>query len=322
MPDSDQPQPPPPPPPPGEPAAPSPVNPPKETMVERGLFPGLLGGGDDEGSEPSPPPGPRNKLSKLRRSEMGFLDHLEELRMTIVKSMFAIAVGMGIVGLFFVQIFNFLRWPLIHALGPDLAQRTLISPLEVMGPVTMVMSVSIYGGAILALPVVGYYVIQFIAPGLTLREKGMLRPALWSALILFIVGVLSCFFIMLPAGLWFSYHIAQLLHFNTFWSASSYYSLVVWATMATGLVFEFPLILVILQVLGVLDPDTLRRSRRYAVIVIAVVGGLLAPSPDPGSMITMMIPMLVLYEAAIIIGARLRKRRIAAQTEAAMRDAG
>ena len=127
---------------------------------------------------------------------------------------------------------------------------------------------------------------------------------------------------MLPAGLWFSYHIAQLLHFNTFWSASSYYSLVVWATMATGLVFEFPLILVILQVLGVLDPDTLRRSRRYAVIVIAVVGGLLAPSPDPGSMITMMIPMLVLYEAAIIIGARLRKRRIAAQTEAAMRDAG
>jgi len=317
MPDSDPDQTPPIPPPPGEL---SPTNPPKDTLVERGLFPGLLDGGDDD--EGQTPPEPTGKRHKKLRSEMGFLDHLEELRMTIVKSLFAIFIGMGIVGMFFVQIFNFLRWPLVHALGPDLAKQTLISPLEVMGPITMVMSVSIYGGAILALPVVGYFVIQFVAPGLTLRERGMLRPALWSALILFITGVLSCFFFMLPAGIWCSYHLAQLLNFNTLWSANSYYSLVVWATLATGLVFEFPLAMVILQVLGVIEPDTLRRSRRYAIIIIAVVGGLIAPSPDPGSMITMMIPMVVLYEAAIIIGERLRKRRVAAQARAEAENAG
>ncbi len=253
---------------------------------------------------------------------MGFLDHLEELRMTIVKSLFAIFIGMGIVGIFFVKIFDFLRWPLVRALGPDLAKQTLISPLEPMGAITMIMSVSIYGGAVLALPLVGYFVIQFVAPGLTLREKGMLRPALWSALVLFFGGVLSCFFIMMPAGLWFSYHMSQVLGFNTLWSASSYYSLVVWATLATGLVFEFPLVMVILQVLGIIETDTLRRSRRYAVIVIAIVGGLLAPSPDPGSMITMMIPMLILYEGAILVGASLRKRRLAAQARAAAQDAG
>jgi sec-independent protein translocase protein TatC len=290
-------------------------------MVERGLFPGLFGGGDDEGGEQQS--GQPRRRGKTPRSEMGFLDHLEELRMTIVKSLFAIFIGMGIMGIFFIKILNFLRWPLDRALGPEVATATLVSPLEPMAVVTMAMSVSIYGGAVLALPVVGYFVIQFVAPGLTLREKGMLRPALFSALILFFTGVFSCFFFMLPAGLWFSYHLsAKLLHYNTLWTASSYYSLVIWATLATGLVFEFPLVMVILQILGIVETDTLRNSRRYAVIVIAVVGGLLAPSPDPGSMITMMIPMLVLYEGAILIGSRLRKRRVAAQTEKAMQDGG
>jgi len=288
-------------------------------MVERGLFPGLLDGGDDEDQTPPEPSGRRHK--KLR-SEMGFLDHLEELRMTIVKSLFAIFIGMAIMGVFIFKFLTFLRWPINHALGEELANKTIVSPLEPMAVISMIMSVSIYGGAILALPIVGYFVIQFVAPGLTLRERGMLRPALWSALILFVVGVLSCFFIMLPAGLWFSYHVSsELLHFTTLWTASSYYSLVVWATLATGLVFEFPLIMVILQVLGVIEPDTLRRSRRYAIIIIAVVGGLIAPSPDPGSMITMMIPMMALYEGAIIVGARLRKRRVADQARAAADNA-
>jgi len=305
---------------PGTPAVPNPTEPPADTLVERGLFPGLLDGGDDDGGSPPPPTGPRKKKA---RSEMGFLEHLEELRATIVKSLFAIFAGMAVMGIFIIKFLDFLRWPLNKALGTELANNTIISPLEPMAVVSMIMSVSIYGGAILALPVVGYFVVQFVAPGLTLREKGMLRPALWSALILFLVGVLSCFFIMLPAGLYFSYHIsAELLHFKTFWSASSYYSLVVWATLATGLIFEFPLIMVIVQVLGIVEPGTLRRSRRYAVVIIAVVGGLIAPSPDPASMITMMIPMLVLYEGAIIVGERLRKRRLAAQARAEAENAG
>jgi sec-independent protein translocase protein TatC len=321
MPDSEPDQTPKGPPTPGESIVPSPTNPPKETMVERGLFPGLLGGDDDdEGTAPPPPPTGRRR--KTPRSEMGFLDHLEELRMTIVKSAFAIAIGMALVGMFFLKFLNFLRYPIDTALGVDVATNTLMSPLDPMGAVSMLFSVSIYGGAILALPVVGYFVVQFVAPGLTLREKGMLRPAFYSALGLFFTGAAACFFLMLPAGLKFSYRLGEMMGFHVQWQASSYISLVVWATLATGLMFEVPLILVVLQVLGVVEPATLRRCRRYAVIVIAVVGGLLAPSPDPGSMLMMMAPMLLLYEAAILIGAVLRRRRLAEQARAAAQDAG
>ena len=291
-----------------------PVKPePSSTPGEPELFPGLLGGGD----APPPPQPPGRRPRKKTRSEMGFFEHLEELRMTIIKSIMAAVVGMAVVGYFFIQLFYVLEYPLVRALGEQTAYSVLISPLEPMASVMMVFSVSIFGGVILMLPVIAYFVVRFVAPGLTTREKGLLRPALLSALGLFFLGGMACFTIMLPAGLRFSYMIDQLLHFKTQWTANSYMSLVVWATLGTGLVFEFPLILVILQVLGILSPDTLRGSRRYAFVIIAVAGGFLAPSPDVVSML-MMMPMVLLYEGSIIVGAGMRKRRLAAE---AKRDA-
>jgi sec-independent protein translocase protein TatC len=310
------------PPPPPEPPAPFyppakiiPPAPPEESEGIRGLF----GGGGDEGDVPEPPRGRRGR--KKLRSEMGFFEHLEELRMTIIKSAFAAAIGMGIMSVFFVKFFNLLRYPLIVANGGNVDKAQLIS-IAPMGVITMVISVSIYGGVILALPLIAYFVVQFIAPGLTLREKGMLRPALVAAMVLFFIGALACFFIMLPAGLRFNIWWSDKLQIEDKWNAPDYYSLVVWSTLAVGLVFEFPLILVILQVLGVLSPDTLRASRRYSIIIIAVLSGLLAPSPDVLSMMAMMVPMLLLFEGSIIVGSRLRKRRLAAQAREAAKGAG
>jgi len=310
MPDSDS-ESPPKVPPPGE-IVPAPK--PAEPEGIRGLF-----GGGDEG-DASTPPGPRGR--KKLRSEMGFFDHLEELRMTVLKSAFAAAIGMGVVGLFFHQFFRFLQLPYQIALGPDAATHPLNSGPDPFATVSMVISASIWGGVIIMLPVIAYFVVRFIAPGLTLRERGMLRPALASAMVLFFAGAATCFFIMLPAGFRFAYKLNQSLGADTLWSLQGYNSLVVWATLAVGLVFEFPLILVILQVLGVIAPDTLRGSRRYAIVIIAVVGGFLAPSPDVYSMLMMMAPMLVLYEGSIIVGANLRKRRLAAQARDAAKGAG
>ena len=311
-------------PPPGEivpvpPLPPPPPTPPAEVEVFRGLF----GGRDEHGvimgapsSEPSGKPG-----RKKTRSEMGFFEHLEELRMTILKSAFAAAIGMGIMTIFFAKFFDLLRYPLIVANGGDDTKAQLIS-IAPMGVISMVIQVTIYGGVILALPVIAYFVVQFIAPGLTLREKGMLRPALVAALALFFIGALTCFYIMLPAGLKFNIWWSERLNIKDTWNAPDYYSLVVWATLAVGLVFEFPLILVILQVLGIIEPNTLRGSRRYAIIIIAVLSGLLAPSPDVLSMCMMMVPMLLLFEGSIIVGAMLRKRRLAAQAKDAANNAG
>ncbi len=286
---------------------------------------GLLGADDDSGEDAKPVGGKRQK--KKLRSEMGFFEHLEELRMTILKSAFAAAIGMGVVGLFFVKFLNYLRYPYTMALislgkDPRDPANLLTSGEGPMDTVLMTITASIYGGVILMLPVIVYFVVRFVAPGLTFRERGMLRPTLVAAMILFFAGALICFFIMLPAGFKFAYHLNEILGYRNMWSASKVNSLVVWATLATGLVFEFPLILVILQILGVIETQTLRSGRRYAILIIAIIGGLLAPSPDVASMLMMMAPMIVLYEGAIIVGGILRRRRVAAQARKAAQDGG
>ncbi len=285
------------------------------------LFGGLFGGED----KPAPSaPEPRGFFGRRKkpRSEMGFFEHLEELRVTIIKCIIAAIVGMAIVGTFFIQFFDFLQYPLYRGLGDEVASHVLKSPNAPMGTPAMVFSISIYGGVVLMLPFIAYFIVQFIAPGLNAREKGMLRPGLYAALGLFFFGALTCFFVMLPAGLYFSYFLDVKTHVITEWTEDSYYSLVVWATLGTGLVFEFPLILVILQVLGIISPDTLRAGRRYALVIIMIVGGLMAPSPDIGSMLMMMAPMVILYEGSIIVGAALRRRRLAAAARREAENAG
>ncbi len=244
---------------------------------------------------------------------MGFFEHLEELRMTIVKSIMVAMVGIGIVSVYFVELFFFLRRPLLLAVGPDRAKEILVSPLKPTGTATMVMSVSVFGGVVLVLPIIAYFVVRFVAPGLTKREKGLLRPALMAAVALFFAGVEICFLYMLPAAMKFFVWLDGLLEIQSRWPLDEYYSLVVWACLAMGLAFEFPLILVILQVLDIVSPETLRTSRRYAIVVMAVIGMLIAPSPDPISMLVTMAPMLLLYEAAIIVGVVLRRRKQAAE---------
>jgi len=253
---------------------------------------------------------------------MGFFEHLEELRSTIIKSIFAAVVGMGVMSVIFIKLFFFLRRPLIQVVGADQAKEILISSLNPTGNFTLVMSVSIYGGVLLALPLIAYFIVRFVAPGLTTREKGMLRPVLVAALVLFFTGVVVSFFFMLPSAIRFFIGLDKMLEVKTQWTLNYYYSLVMWATLGMGLVFEFPLILVILQVLDIIEPATLRSSRRFAIVVIAVIGMLIAPSPDPFSMLMTMAPMIVLYEAAIIVGAVLRRRKQAADAQSESDNSG
>ncbi len=314
----------PPPPPPPAPRPPEPK--PEEPEAFKGLFGsgGILGSDDESGDDAKPVGGKRQK--KKLRSEMGFFEHLEELRMTILKSAFAAAIGMGFVGLFFVKFLDYLKTPYTMALvsmgqNPNDYNNLPTSGSGPMDTVMMTITASIYGGVILMLPVIAYFVVRFVAPGLTFRERGMLRPTLVAAVILFFTGALVCFYIMLPAGFKFSLHLNNVLGYRNMFSASDIIKLVVWATLATGLMFEFPLILVILQILGVIETQTLRSGRRYAILIIAIIGGLLAPSPDVASMLMMMAPMILLYEGAIIVGGILRRRRVDAQAKKAAQDA-
>jgi len=220
---------------------------------------------------------------------------------------------MTIVGVGFFKFFKFLGLPMEWALGEDTMKKIMIAPTSPFGTFPMVIQVSLFGGLVLAMPFVVYFVIKFVAPGLTRRERGMLRPALFAAVVLFALGASGCFFIMLPAGLRAVYKLNTALGFTTLWNATDYYSIVAWGVFGMGLIFEFPLLLVVLQTLGIIETKTLKRWRKIALIVILIGAGLVAPSPDPVSMLMVAAPMLIMYEGSLIVGAWTRKRRLAQQ---------
>jgi sec-independent protein translocase protein TatC len=249
--------------------------------------------------------------------EMGFLDHLEELRITILKSGVALMLGMGVVAVFFPWIFDLLLYPFKraeHLANPHQAEQSM--QLITNGPMdvfSVLFEVTIFGGVALALPFIAYFVIQFVAPGMTSKEKGLLRPALIAALVLFATGALFSYFFIVPAGLLIALKLNSVLGLTTLWRASEYYGLVTWLTLGTGLVFEFPLILVALQLLDIISTDTLRRYRRHAIVVILIVAALVAP-PEVVAMTLMALPMYILFEVSLIVGERLRRRRVAEAT--------
>jgi sec-independent protein translocase protein TatC len=281
--------------------------PPPADADEFNEFPDFLEG--DATDTPAEDSAPRTP------GEMGFLDHLEEFRVTAIKCIVCVFAGMAIVGACFPWFFHILLFPLEHAArlaGVDPKSYDMLYSTSLMGVFTVILEVTLFGGLALSLPAVGYFVIRFVAPGLNEREKGLLRPALLSALVLFIAGALFSYFFLVPASLAVSLKLNAALHLNPMWNAPDYYELVSWLILGTGLIFEFPLILVILQVLGVVTTEQLRRYRRHAVVVILVIAAVIAP-PEVVAMFLMAAPMYLLFEASLIVGERLRRTRLAAQ---------
>ena len=130
--------------------------------------------------------------------------------------------------------------------------------------------VSFLGAFGISLPVVLYFVVQFVAPGLTREEKRLLRPGLFAAVILFCVGVAFAFSFMLPMGIAFMSSMSESMQMEMFPDAQSYYSMVMFLTLAVGVVFEVPLIEVILIYLGVLNVEWLKKNRRIVFMVILI----------------------------------------------------
>jgi sec-independent protein translocase protein TatC len=321
---------------PDSPADPPPPPSRHEDDDEFNEFPGLLEGDpemesreaapddakpDTRSADAAEPLADSTEQQNAAPGEMGFLDHLEEFRVTAVKCVIALLAGMGIVGALFPWFFDILLHPLTEAvhlahLDPkDTQASEMLYSTSIMGVFTVILEVTLFGGIALSLPAIGYFVIRFVAPGLTEREKSLLRPALMSALFLFFLGAFFSYFFLLPASLAVSLKLNAALHLNPMWNAPDYYELVTWLTLGTGLIFEFPLILVILQVLGVVSTGQLRGYRRHAIVVILVIAAVIAP-PEVVAMFLMAAPMYLLFELSLIVGERLRRRHLAAAAAA------
>ena len=241
---------------------------------------------------------------------MTLVEHLTELRKRLVICVLAVAVDMVVAFIAYPWIIDFLLHPYKQLVesrpessitGGQLLQT---DPLEGFG---VRMKTSAYSGIALAMPILLWQVWKFVTPGLYDHEKRWAVPFVASALVLFVLGAMLAYF-TLPRALDFLVSIAG-DDFVSAFQASKYFQLVTYMMLAFGIGFEFPIVLIFLQLAGIVDAGMLRRARRFAIVGICILVAVITPSGDPISMLMLSVPMVVFYEAAILIGSFLTRRR-------------
>jgi sec-independent protein translocase protein TatC len=244
-----------------------------------------------------------------REAGMSFLEHLEEFRWTVGRSVLAFFVGLVIVAIFIQDIAGWLKYPILSAYGSvELVNQNLIT-YRPMGVISVFFQIALLGGFTLSMPFVLYFIAAFVAPGLTDKERRVLRPACFAAFMLFLTGVAFAFFIILPLTLAFSVRLNQYFGFELLWAASDYYNMVVWFSLATGAFFQFPLLIVILVYLQVLPVSKLKTIRKGVFVGLMIFSALMSPGGDFISLPLTTGFMYGLYELAIWVGTRIEKKK-------------
>jgi sec-independent protein translocase protein TatC len=249
-------------------------------------------------------------------AKMSFFDHLAELRQRILYSLAALVVA-ALVGLYYAnRIYQWLAWPMMEALRKEGAVERLVFT-DPAGPVKLYIEVGVYAGVVLALPFILWQLWQFVAPGLYRHERRVVLPFVFFSTLLFLVGGVFAFFVLLPYTLRFLVVIGQ--PFQPMISINAYYDLAIIILFGTGLIFELPIVIFFLSLIGVVTPGFLWRNFRYAVLVIAIVAAAVTPTTDIFTMCLFMIPMLLLYLVSIGVSYFVvrRKRRAAMAAELA-----
>lgn len=256
-------------------------------------------------------PGKRemSERKNVAESEMTFLEHLEEFRWTVARSVIAFLVGVVVVSCFLPKIGGILQIPLQTAYASNGLEYTNLISYKPMGVFSVFIQIALLGGLVLSMPFVLYFVACFIAPGLTERERHIVRPACFAAFVLFLTGVAAAYFLILPLTLAVSVGFNQMMGQALFLAASEYYNMIVWFSLATGAIFQFPLIIVILVFIQVLAVSQLKAIRRAVAVGLMIFSALLTPGGDFVSLLLTTTIFYALYEFAIIIGARIEKKR-------------
>ncbi len=227
-------------------------------------------------------------------AEMPFLDHLEELRWRIIWSLIAIMVGSG-AGFFLVvelDVIGVLQRP-IQELLPD-RRLVFTSPTT---PFFVSVKLGVAVGLLLALPVVIYQAWAFLSPALHERERKYIVPGALGAVTLFAAGVGMAYFLALPVGLRFllTFQAESLAPIITI---DEYLRFATGVILAFGILFQLPVVLVMLGLMGIVTPESLGKYRRHALLILAVLSAILTPA-DPGTMLMLLLPLALLYEFSI-----------------------
>lgn len=235
--------------------------------------------------------------------------HLSELRMRIIRSLIAVALGASVILAFYDPVLRFLTRPYRDLCGnrPDFNCDGSLFALGPLDGLTARMKIAGYGGLVVALPIVLWQIWRFVVPALSKKEKKYTIPFIGSSIVLFCGGCALSYWTLSKA-----------LEFLISWSGTEvnqafqitkYVSLVILMVLAFGVGFLTPLLIVFLQLVGVLTPKTLIKQWRIAIVVIFFLAAIITPSGDPITLMALGLPLTVLYFVAILVGYIATRKR-------------
>jgi sec-independent protein translocase protein TatC len=254
-----------------------------------------------------------DKIFQFREGEANpeavkpFLDHLEDLRWMLIKSGVTLAMGMAVSFAFRGPLVAVVEQPL-HRVAPDVAAHLQV--LSVTDPLIIMFEVAFYAGIVITFPILLYFIAQFVLPALTIHERKIVAPAIAVSFGLFSIGVLFCYFFVLPQTLGFFFGFAKSLHWAPTWQVRDYFAFVTQITLAFGIAFELPIVVLLLVYFRVLTSGFLRRTRAFAIVIVLCVAVVIAPTPDIITFLSLGVPMCLLYEACIWLGWLVERARL------------
>jgi sec-independent protein translocase protein TatC len=251
---------------------------------------------------------------EMRDDPKPFLDHLEDLRIMLVKMVVVLGLMMAVAFAFQKTIVQIIERPLL-AFDPD---RTSLTNFGVADPLTIAIELSFYSGLVMAFPLLVLFLAEFVLPALTRKERRMLYPAAAVSFGLFLAGVLFAYYCVLPPTLDYFFNYSKALNWRPQWSVREYFSFTTQFVISFGLAFELPLAVLILVKLEILSYEVLQKTRAFAVLIILFLAAIITPTTDMLTMILMAGPMYLLYEGCILIAwfmeRRARRQSLAANS--------
>ncbi len=246
---------------------------------------------------------------------MSFLDHLEDLRWTIIKGVGGVLIMTIIAAIFNEWVVDvilmgparsdFITYQLLGLEFTDLVLQNRTVTGQFFAFIGIVMAVGLVAGS----PILIYYVWKFIEPGLYPKEKAGMKFIAAFATFFFVIGVLFGYLVITPLALnFFNNFVISDIIINEF-DITRYFSSVTWWAFGAGLLFELPVVIYFLAKLGIATPDRLRKLRKYAFLGVFVIGAFVTPA-DPFSMFAAAIPLYLLYEGSILVASWTERKRI------------
>jgi sec-independent protein translocase protein TatC len=234
-----------------------------------------------------------------------FLEHLEDLRWTIVKMALTLIVAMVICFALRGMLVRIMQAPL-----RDIDQKLgVLRALGITDSITISFHLAFYAGIVISFPLLLFFVAEFVLPALTATEKKFLLPGIGVSFVLFLAGVLICYFWLLPKTILFFFHDTESLGWAPAWTVQQYYSFVTRFTIGFGLAFELPVVVLALVRFGLITYEFMTRTRPYAIVLIFVLATIITPTPDVLTLISMSLPMVLLYESCIWIAWFMKRRQ-------------